>query len=104
MSYEVRQRRGELAVRAAVGASPADIFRSVVRRSLVIGGAGTAAGLAAAAAATRTLRSLLFDVQPIDPAVFLTGAGVLLGAVVIAACFPARRAAGTDPAAALRTE
>jgi ABC-type antimicrobial peptide transport system permease subunit len=47
---------------------------------------------------------LLFEVQPVDPAVFLTGAAVLLGVVLIAAYFPARRAAATDPAAALRTE
>jgi putative ABC transport system permease protein len=103
-SYEVRQRHGELAVRSAVGATPADIFRSVVRRSLLVGAAGTATGLLVAASVTHTLSSLLFEVQPLDPAVFLIGAGVLLGFVLIAAYFPARRAAGTDPAAALRTE
>lgn len=104
MSYEVRQRRRELAVRSAVGATPARIFRAVIRRSLIVGGAGAAAGLVVAASVTRTLRSLLFEVQPVDPGVFLTGAGALLGVVLIAANFPARRAAGTDPAAALRTE
>jgi putative ABC transport system permease protein len=104
LSYEVRQRRGELAVRSAVGASPADIFRSVVRRSLIVGAAGAVTGLVVATSVTHTLRSLLFEVQPVDPAVFLTGAAVLLGVVLIAAYFPARRAAATDPAAALRTE
>lgn len=104
LSYEVRQRRGELAVRSAVGASPADIFRSVVRRSLIVGAAGAATGLVVATSVTHTLRSLLFEVQPVDPAVFLTGAAVLLGVVLIAAYFPARRAAATNPAAALRTE
>lgn len=104
MSYEVRQRRRELAVRSAVGATPADIFQAVVRRSLLVGAAGAAAGLVVAASVTHTLRSLLFEVQPVDPGVFLTGAGVLLGVVLIAAYFPARRAAGTDPVAALRTE
>jgi putative ABC transport system permease protein len=57
-----------------------------------------------ATSVTHTLRSLLFEVQPVDPAVFLTGAAVLLGVVLIAAYFPARRAAATDRAAALRTE
>jgi putative ABC transport system permease protein len=104
MSYEVRQRRRELAVRSAIGATPADIFRAVVRRSLIVGAAGASAGLVVAASVTRALRSLLFEVQPVDPGVFLTGAGLLLGVVLMAAYFPARRAAGADPVAALRTE
>ena len=104
MSYEVRQRRGELAVRSAIGATPADIFRSVMWRSLIVGAAGTAAGLVVATSVTHMLRSLLFEVQPLDPPVFLTGAGILFGVVLIAAYLPARRAAGADPAAALRTE
>jgi putative ABC transport system permease protein len=104
MSYEVRQRRHELAVRSAVGATPTDIFRAVVRRSLIVGAAGAAAGLVVAGSVTHTLRSLLYGVQPIDPGVFLTCAGVLLGAVFIAASFPARQAARTDPVVALRAE
>jgi putative ABC transport system permease protein len=104
MSYEVRRRHRELAVRSAVGATPGDIFRAVIRRSLVAGAAGAAAGLVIAASVTHTLRSLLFEVEPVDPGVFLAGAGVLLGVVLIAAYFPARRAAGTDPVAALRAE
>jgi putative ABC transport system permease protein len=104
LSYEVRQRRGELAVRSAVGATPADIFRSVMRRSLFVGAAGAAAGLVVAMSVMHTIRSLLFEVQPVDPAAFMIGAGGLLGVVLIAACFPAQRAAATDPAAALRTE
>jgi putative ABC transport system permease protein len=104
MSYEVRQRRRELAVRSAIGASPPDIFRSVIRRSLIVGAAGAAVGLVVAITTTRALRSLLFDVQPLDPEVFVAGAGVLLGVVLVAACFPARRAARTNPAAALRAD
>jgi putative ABC transport system permease protein len=104
MSYEVRQRRRELAVRSAIGATPRDIFQSVVRRSLIAAAAGITAGLLAAATVTRTLRSLLFEVHPLDPAVFLAAAGILLGAIFIAACIPARRAAGIDPSAALRQE
>jgi putative ABC transport system permease protein len=103
-SYEVQQRRPELAVRSALGATPADIFRDVVRRSLIVGCAGAAVGLAVAASVTHTLRSLLYEVQPRDPGVFMTGASVLLGVVLIAACFPARRAAGADPVAAIRAE
>jgi putative ABC transport system permease protein len=104
MSYEVRQRRRELAVRSAIGATPRDIFQSVVRRSLIAAAAGVTVGLFAAATVTRTLRSLLFEVHPLDPAVFLAAAGILLGAIFIAACIPARRAAGIDPSAALRQD
>jgi putative ABC transport system permease protein len=104
MSYEVRQRRRELAVRSAIGATPRDIFQSVVRRSLIAAAAGVTVGLFAATTVTRTLRSLLFEVHPLDPAVFLAAAGILLGAIFIAACIPARRAAGIDPSAALRRE
>jgi putative ABC transport system permease protein len=104
MSYEVRQRRRELAVRSAIGATPADIFWSVVRRTFLVGATGAVAGLITAGAATQSLRSLLFEVQPIDPVAFLAGAVVLMAAVLLAACFPARRAASTDPAAGLRPE
>jgi putative ABC transport system permease protein len=104
MSYEVRQRRRELAVRSAIGATPADIFRSVLRRTLFIGGAGALAGLIIAGGVTRSLRSLLFQVQPVDPSAFLTGVIVLIAVVLLAAYFPARRAAGADVVAGLRTE
>jgi putative ABC transport system permease protein len=104
MSYEVRQRRRELAVRTAIGATPRDIFQSVVFRSAIAAAAGVTAGLLAAATVTRMLRSLLFDVHPLDPAVFVTAAAILLGAIFIAACIPAKRAAGIDPATALRQD
>ena len=102
MSYEVRQRRRELAVRSAIGATPRDIFRTVVQRSLIAAVAGVTVGLFAAATVTRTLRSMLFEVHPLDPVVFLTAAGVLFGVIFIAACIPARRAATVDPSIALR--
>ena len=104
LSYEVRQRRQELAVRAAVGASPADIARAVLQRSLLVGAVGATIGVIAATAATRALRSLLFEVQPLDPLVFATAAVGLVALVLVAAYFPARRAAGSSPLAALRSE
>jgi putative ABC transport system permease protein len=104
MSYEVRQRRREIAVRAAIGATAAAIFQTVLRRSLLVGLAGAGIGIVLAGAATRTLASLLYGVQPIDRFVFFVGAGVLLVVVVAAACLPARRAAAVDPIDALRAE
>jgi ABC-type antimicrobial peptide transport system permease subunit len=104
MSYEVRQRRRELAVRSAIGATPADILRSVLGRTLMIGGTGALVGLAIAGAVTRSLRSVLFEVQPVDPGTFLTGALVLLVVVLLSAYFPARRAAGSDLVEGLRAD
>jgi ABC-type antimicrobial peptide transport system permease subunit len=104
LSYEVTERRHELAVRSAVGASPRRIFRDVVRRSLTMGGAGAALGVVMALLVTRFLSSLLFEVGPGDPASFLVGAGLLLVVVLLAAYVPARRASGVDPAFLLRTE
>jgi putative ABC transport system permease protein len=104
ISYEVLQRRRELAVRSALGASPSRIFKDVVGRSLTLGLAGIALGGLAAALLTRSLQSLLFEVVPGDPASFAAGGGLLLAAVLLAALVPARRAAAADPVTALRIE
>ena len=104
MSYEIRRRRRELAVRSAIGATSGDIFSSVVRRSLMVGVAGAGVGLLIAGAVTRALASLLYGIQPFDPGVFLTGAGVLIVVVIAASYFPARRAAMVDPVETLRAE
>jgi putative ABC transport system permease protein len=103
MSYEVSRRRRELAVRSALGATPGQIFQAVAWRSLTLGGAGAVVGLVAAFAVTRSLRALLFEIEPVDPATFLTGAVTLLAIVLIASYLPARRAAATDPVAELRS-
>ena len=104
ISYEVVQRRRELAVRSALGASPSRIFKAVVGRSLALGLAGIALGCLAASVLTRSLRSLLFEVVPGDPASFVAGGGLLLAVVLLAALLPARRAAAADPVVALRIE
>ena len=104
MSYDVSQRRRELAVRSAIGATPRALFRGVVLRSAAIGIVGIAIGLGAAALATRSLRALLFEISPADPGSFLAGAAALLAIVLLAAYLPARRAATADPVAILRTE
>jgi putative ABC transport system permease protein len=104
MSYDVSQRRRELAVRSAIGATPNALFRSVVSRSAAIGMVGIAIGLGASALATRSLRALLFEISPADPGSFVAGAATLLAIVLLAAYLPARRAATADPVAILRTE
>jgi predicted permease len=104
VSYEVRARRRELAVRAALGAAPRSLSRAVVLQSLSLGAAGILCGVAVAAASTRMLRSLLFEVDPGDPGIFASGALAVLVTVALASYIPARRAASADPLQVLRTE
>jgi predicted permease len=104
MAYTVARRTGEIGIRMAVGARPADIMGMVLRESVRVVLVGSVAGLAAAVAATRVIRSQLYGLTPHDPVV-LTGAAVVLVAVtMLAACIPARRASRVDPLRALRNE
>jgi predicted permease len=102
MSYVTSQRAQEIAIRMALGARPNDILVMVLREISALAIAAVATGLIASACLTRTLKSVLFEVAPIDPAIF-AGASVALFAVALAACYlPARKAARIDPMAALR--
>jgi putative ABC transport system permease protein len=104
LSYDVSQRRPELAVRSALGASPSAVFWAVVRRSAAMGAIGATVGLTVAAMVTRSLGALLYEVGPGDPVAFAGGAAALVVIVLAASFVPARRAAGADPATVLRTE
>jgi predicted permease len=104
LAYSVRQRTGEIGIRMALGAAPADITRLVVWQGLKPAGIGIVAGLAGAAAATRLIQGVLFEVSPMDPPV-LASVAVLLGAISLAASLaPAWRATRIDPVVALRNE
>jgi predicted permease len=104
LSYNVSRRQREIGVRAALGASRSEILRLVVRQGLGVTIAGLAIGVAGAAAATRLMQQMLFGVTPLDWITF-TGAPLVLLLVATLACLvPARRAAATDPAVALRYE
>ena len=98
----VRQRTAEIGVRMVFGAPARRIFGLVVGEGVRLGAFGIVVGLVAALALTRIMRSMLVGVTPTDPLTF-TAISVLFLAIVAAACFiPARRAAGLDPAVALR--
>jgi predicted permease len=104
LSYAVRQRTSELGVRIALGASPGAVVGMVVRQGALLAVGGIAAGLVAAFALTRFVRSLLYEVSPSDPAAF-AGMAALLFAVALAASYvPARRAGRIDPVRALKSE
>jgi ABC-type antimicrobial peptide transport system permease subunit len=94
----------ELAIRMALGARPADIGRLVLGQGLRLGLLGTLLGLAGAAAGGRLASGMLFQVAPADPAVLSGVAAMLLAVTLTASWLPARRAARTDPMAALRAE
>ena len=104
MAYVVARRSRELALRAALGASPRALFAQVAGRGLVLTAIGGTIGLAGALAAGRLLSGLLFDTAAADP-LTIGAVAVLLPAITLAACaVPARRAARVDPIATLRAE
>ncbi len=104
MAYSVAQRTGEIGVRIALGASTGDVLRLILRRGLALAGLGLMLGLTAAVAGTRLLTSLLFQVRPNDPTVYLAVALLVSGVALIASYIPARRASKIDPLTAIRHE
>ena len=104
VSYSVEQRRGEMGIRMALGATGLGLRALVLRQGLAPVVMGLAAGVAGAIAMGRILQGLLFGVQVTDPLTLAAVAAILL-AVAAAACYlPARRVTRGDPLAALRYE
>ena len=103
VSFDARQRRVELAIRSALGASPHALRRLVAERGLRLAAAGLVTGLAATALGARALTAVLFGVAPLDPVTLATVSGGLALLAVLACWIPARRAASTDPAEVLRS-
>ena len=104
IAYRVNQRTHEIGVYIALGAQHRDVLRLVMKDGLKLGLLGIVLGLAGAIALTRLMVSLLFEVNPTDPAT-LIGVALLLAAVAMLACYiPARRALSIHPMTALRHE
>jgi predicted permease len=102
LAYAVSQRRQEIGVRVALGASPRSVLRLVVGEGMTLALIGIAAGLAGAFLLTRLMAAVLYEVRTTDPATFATVVVVLLGAALGASWLPARRALRIDPVQALR--
>jgi putative ABC transport system permease protein len=104
MVYLVSQRTREIGVRLALGATPAEVFRIVIRRGMALAAAGAVIGVIAAAWLTRLMENLLFAVSRTDTLVF-TAVPIVMVTVAVLACYvPARRAMRVDPMTALRVE
>ncbi|MGA2132764.1 MAG: ABC transporter permease [Bryobacteraceae bacterium] len=104
MAYAVEQRTLEFGIRLALGADTAMLRNMVVRQAMLLAGVGIVVGLGAAFGLTRVMKSLLFDVKPTDPAVFVSVALLFTGVAFLASYLPARRALRVDPVVALRYE
>jgi len=104
IAYAVSRRTHEIGVRMALGARCDDVIRTVLGEGLRLTGIGLVLGLAGAFAATRVIRSLLYDVSPTDPVTFLLVALLLASVALLASYVPARRASKVDPMVALRYE
>jgi ABC-type antimicrobial peptide transport system permease subunit len=102
LAYGVSQRRGELGVRLALGASPARLRRLVVGEGMLLAGIGLGLGSLAALALSRLLAGFLYGVSTRDGLAFAAAPLLLLAAVFLACDLPARRASRVDPQEALR--
>jgi predicted permease len=102
IAYLVSRRSLEIGIRMALGAQHSDVLKMVLGQGMALALAGIAIGVGGALAATRALRTLLFEISPGDPRTMMVAA-VLFFAVAAAACYlPARRAVRIDPMLTLR--
>jgi predicted permease len=104
LSGSVAERRREIGLRSALGASPRDILALVVRDGAALTGLGLVIGVAGAAFASRAIATLLFGISPLDATTYLGVVMLLVGVAAVACWAPAWRAVRVDPSITLRAE
>lgn len=104
VSYVTNERTREFGIRFALGATAADVLRTVAALGLAPVGLGIATGIIGALAFASVARGFLFGVSTVDPVAFAIAAMLLAGTAVLAGIVPASRAARTDPMSAIRTD
>jgi putative ABC transport system permease protein len=103
-AYSVTRRTSEIGVRMAFGARPGQVVGTMLRDAAIPIVIGTVLGIGGAMAATRVIKSFLFETTPTDPVTFAAVAVALAAAGCFAALVPAMRAAKVDPATSLRAD
>jgi len=104
VAYGVVQRTHEIGIRMALGARRAAVLGLVMRQSTILTAIGLVLGVAVAASLTGYLKSLLFEITPLDTATFFAMPAIFALIAAVASYFPARRATRLDPQAVLRSE
>jgi predicted permease len=102
VAYAVTQRRREIGLRIALGASHRGVQRMFLRQGVTLAAAGVVCGVAGAALLTRLMSRLLFGMSPLDPATYVLVSLGLVGVAALASCVPARAATSLDPVRSLR--
>jgi len=103
LSYSVTERIPEIGIRMALGDSAGDVLKNVVGKTMALAAIGVVLGTVAALVGTRLITSMLYGVEPTDPATFATMIGVLMVVAAFSGLLPAIRAARVDSAGALRS-
>jgi putative ABC transport system permease protein len=104
ISYSVNQRKQEIGIRMALGASPGDLRMSILLQTIKLAAIGMIVGLVTSWSLGNFLRGLLFGITPSDPLTFAAALVLLMAVASLAGYLPARRASRLDPVEALRAE
>ena len=104
IAYVVSQKTREIGIRSALGAEPWELKKMFLLHGLALSGVGAVIGLVAAFALGRLMSSLLFGIDALDIAAYLSALGITLAAAALASYLPARRAAAIDPIETLKAD